>query len=211
MKILDIESWNRKEHFEFFNTFLDPYFSVTSKFDVTEAKAFSTRNKLPFFAIYLHACMRAINSIENFKYRIEDGKVVVYDTIHASPTIMRPDQTFGFSFIKYTDDVVAFSKNFKSEKERVLNSTSLFPPVNTQDCIYCSAMPWTNFLGHKEPVSGTKESVPKLAFSKAIEVAGRLEMTLAISVNHAVMDGYHVGLFVHKFQEFLNSYKSIKI
>ena len=32
-------------------------------------------------------------------------------------------------------------------------------------------------------------------------------MTVAISVNHALMDGYHIGIFNDKFQEFLNSYK----
>tara|TARA_R110000868_G_scaffold109560_1_gene297760 strand:+ start:17939 stop:18562 length:624 start_codon:yes stop_codon:yes gene_type:complete len=207
MKFLDIDRWNRKEHFEFFNTFLDPYFSVTTKFDVTKAKFFSKENHLPFFAVYLHACMKAINSIENFKYRIQEGKVVVYETIHASPTIIRPDHTFGFSFINFSDDVFEFTANFKSEKERVLNSNTLFPPVNSLDCIYCSAMPWTNFLGHKEPISNAKESVPKLAFGKAIETNGKLEMTVAISVNHALMDGYHIGIFNDKFQEFLNSYK----
>ena len=211
MKFLDIDSWNRKEHFEFFNTFLDPYFSVTSKFDVTEAKVFSTKNNLPFFVVYLHACMKAINSVENFKYRILDDKVVVYDIIHASPTIIRPDNTFGFSFINFSDDIFEFSNNFTLEKERILKGNSLFPPANTIDCIYCSAMPWTNFLGHKEPIRGVKESVPKLAFGQVIETNGILEMTLAISVNHALMDGYHVGIFNDKFQEFLNSYKSINI
>lgn len=207
MKLLDIDRWNRKEHFEFFNTFVDPYFSVTSKFDVTEAKFFSTENQLPFFAVYLHACMKAVNSIENFKYRIQDGKVVVYDTIHASSTIIRPDHTFGFSFINFRDDIFEFTENFKAEKERILNSNSLFPLVNSLDCIYCSAMPWANFLGHKEPISSVKESVPKLAFGRATETNGKLEMTTAISVHHALMDGYHLGIFIDTFQECLNSYK----
>lgn len=206
MRFLDIDSWNRKEHFEFFNTFLDPYFSVATKFDVTNAKKFSKENKVSFFAVYLHACVKAINEIENFRYRILEDKVVIYDTIHASATIMRPDHTFGFSFINYSNDVVEFAANVLKEKERILNSNSLFPPVDSIDCIYCSAMPWTNFTGHKEPLSGKKESVPKLAFSKAVKTNGILEMTVAVSVNHALMDGYHIALFNDKFQENLNSY-----
>ncbi|QWX84723.1 chloramphenicol acetyltransferase [Cellulophaga sp. HaHaR_3_176] len=206
MDFLDIDSWNRKEHFHFFNTFIDPYFSVASKVDVTKTKKFSKENKVSFFAVYLHACVKAINTVENFRYRIIEDKVAVYETIHASATIIRPDHTFGFSFIKYTDDIFEFVKNVEKEKDRIMKSNSLFPSENSIDCIYCSAMPWTNFTGHKEPLSGVKESVPKLAFSKTVDTNGVLEMTVAISVNHALMDGYHVSLFIEEFQKNLYSY-----
>ncbi|WP_121068842.1 CatA-like O-acetyltransferase [Maribacter vaceletii] len=204
MHYLDIDAWERKQHFEFFNTFTDPYFSVAAAVDVTRSYAFAKKNKISFFAVYLHACMTAINQVKNFKYRIEEDKIVVYDTIHASATIMRPNKTFGFSFINYNEDVKVFEKNLKKEKDRIYNSDSLFPPQNTQDCIYCSALPWVSFTGHKEPVNGGKESVPKLAFAKIEENNKKLSMQVSVSVNHALVDGYHVGLFYEKFQEALN-------
>ncbi len=207
MKPVAIDTWDRKEHFEFFNTFTDPYFAVTSKVDVTIAKQYATENELSFFGVYMHACLQAINSIDNFKYRIENDKVVMYDVIHASPTMIRPNKTFGFTFVKYNKELKSFVNNLQSEKERVLSSNSLFPPVNSLDCIYCSAMPWIDFTGHKEPVSGRKESVPKLAFGKAVKTNGKVEMSIAVSVNHALVDGYHVSCFLENFQEFLNSYK----
>ena len=76
MRVLNVDTWNRKEHFEFFNSFSDPYFSVTSKLDVTQAKIYATKKKVSFFAVYLHSCLQAINSVENFRYRIVDDKVV---------------------------------------------------------------------------------------------------------------------------------------
>lgn len=207
MHYLDIDAWERKQHFEFFNTFADPYFAVTAAVDVTSSYAFAKKNDLSFFSVYLHACMTAINQIENFKYRIEEDKVVVYDTIHASATMMRPNKTFGFSFINYDEDVKVFEKNLKREKDRIYNSNSLFPPQNSQDCIYCSALPWISFTGHKEPVNGGKESVPKLAFAKIEANNEKLSMQVSVSVNHALVDGYHVGLFFEKFQESLNQNK----
>ena len=42
--------------------------------------------KYSFFAIYLHECMKAINAVENFKYRIIDNEVFEYDVINASTT-----------------------------------------------------------------------------------------------------------------------------
>lgn len=207
MHYLDIDAWERKQHFEFFNTFADPYFAVTAAVDVTSSYAFAKKNDLSFFSVYLHACMTAINKVENFKYRIEEDKVVVYDTIHASATMMRPNKTFGFSFINYDEDVKVFEKNMKREKDRIYNSNSLFPPQNSQDCIYCSALPWISFTGHKEPVNGGKESVPKLAFAKIEANNEKLSMQVSVSVNHALVDGYHVGLFFEKFQESLNQNK----
>ena len=208
MRELDIESWNRKEHFHFFNQFVDPYFGVTVDFDVTEAFEYANKNQVSFFAVYLFSCMKAVNSVENFKYRIHEDKVVVHNIIHASPTIARPDNTFGCSFVYYNEDFIKFYENFKSEKVRVLNTTDLFPPEEGTDaCIYCSAMPWFNFSGHKEPVFGVKkESVPKFAFGKYVKKDGRLMMPVAISVNHALVDGYHVGLFVEAYQKELRKF-----
>ena len=204
MKKLDINTWNRKRHFDHFNALVDPYFGVTIPFNVTNAYKYSKQNGISFFGKYLHDCMMAINSIENFKYRIENDEIVIHDNIHASATLIRSDNTFGFSFINYDDDLMTFLKNIEKEKERIENSEELYPPNNTLDCIYCSALPWFSFTGHKEPVSGIRESVPKFGFAKVEQKEGELLMNVSISVNHALIDGYHVGLFSEAFQKNLN-------
>lgn len=204
MKELNIDDWNRKEHFHFFNQFDDPYFSVTIDFDVTEIYKYAKQQNLSFFVLYLHACMKAVNSVENFKYRVIDDKIIIHEIIHASATILRKDNTFGFTFIHFDKDFEQFNNNFNVEKERVQSSTNLFPLKESDSCIYCSAMHWFNFSAHKEPVFGLqKESVPKFAFGKFIEKNNKLQMPVAIAVSHALMDGYHVGLFSKAFQDAL--------
>ncbi|WP_299554361.1 CatA-like O-acetyltransferase [Seonamhaeicola sp.] len=204
MKVIDINSWNRKAHYEHFCSLKDPYFAITIPFDVTKAYNFSKKNGVSFFAKYLHNCMQAINAVENLKYRIENNNVVEYEVIHASATIMREDNTYGFSFIDFDEDLNVFIKNIEAEKKRIQNSVDLFPPKNGLDCIHCSAMPWLHYTGHKEPVSGVMDSVPKLSFSKAAKIGDELSMNVSISVNHALVDGYHIGLFSKKFQQYLN-------
>ncbi len=207
MTTLDIENWNRKEHFQFFSQFDDPYFAVTVNFDVTKTFNYAKKEEFSFFSLYLHACMKAINSVENFKYRIHDNKVIIHDKIHASPTILREDNTFGCTFIHYDENFDQFNKNFEAEKNRVLTTTDLFPEQDTDDCIYCSALTWFNFSGHKEPLFGVKkESVPKLAFGKYVKKGAKLIMPVAIAVNHALVDGYHVGLFVKAYQNELDNF-----
>lgn len=205
MKYLDIECWNRKQHFEHFRKLRDPYFGVVAEVDVTKAYAHAQKTNTPFFVHYLHACMKAINSVENFRYRIQEGKVVIHDVIHASATIVREDHTFGCTFIHFDNDFELFLANFRKEKDRVLTTTDLFPENDTDDCIHCSALPWLNFTGHKEPFSGVKDhAVPKLAFGKFSQKGGALMMPVSVAVNHALVDGYHMGEFFKQYQIELN-------
>jgi len=205
LRVIDINTWNRKQHYEHFTALTNPYFSVTIPFNVSKAYNFAKSNSKSFFAIYLHACMKAINSIENLRYRIENEKVVDCGIVHASATIMRANKTFGFSFIKYKEDLNEFINNINAEKNRIESTNDLYPPQNGLNCIHCSAMPWFRFSGQVEPVSNEVESVPKLAFSKAEKIGEQFTMNVAITVNHALVDGYHIGLFSEGFQRLLNS------
>jgi|SaaInlStandDraft_1057018.scaffolds.fasta_scaffold76826_2 chloramphenicol O-acetyltransferase type A len=198
---LDIDTWDRKEVFQYFRTLADPTFSVVVDVDVTKTYQLVGKTRSSFFVKYLYACMKAINSVENLKYRIEDNKIAVYDVINASATIARADTTYGFSFIDFSENFTVFNENFKKEKKRIQNSTNLFPQIKSLDCIYCSVLPWISFTSHKEPNSGNKDdSVPRLAFGGVKEKKGKILMPVSINVNHALVDGYHVGQFFKKFQ-----------
>ena len=204
MKYIDLNTWKRKSHYEHFIKLLDPSFAVTIACDVTKAYKFSKENNISFFGKYLHDCMKAINDVDNLRLRIENNKIVEYPAIHASATIMRKDKTFGFSFIEFNNDLSTFIKNIAEEKQRIENTTDLYPPKNGLNCIHCSAMPWLNFTGHKEPFSGNLDSVPKIAFSKVSKIQETLNMNVSINANHALVDGYHIGEFYEKFQKYLN-------
>ncbi len=204
MEIIDLNTWKRKQHFEHFKVMADPYFGVTIPFDVTETRKYCKDYNVSFFGKYLHDCMKAINEIDALNVRVENEDIVKYDVIHASATLMRADNTFALSYINFNSDLNVFIDNINEEKKRVLDTNDFYPPDNKLDCIHCSALPWVNFTGHKEAVSGIFDTVPKLAFSKTVESGDKLEMNVAIYANHALVDGYDIGLFAEKFQHYLN-------
>lgn len=71
--------------------------------------------------------------------------------------------------------------------------------------VYCSALPWLHFSGHKEPASGIRnESVPKRAFEKFLKKEGRSIMPVSVAIHHALVDGYHAGRFFERFQKELD-------
>jgi chloramphenicol O-acetyltransferase type A len=206
--LLDIENWNRKEHFLFFKKMEEPFFGITTTIDCT--KGYETAKQLgtSFFVYYLHKTIVAVNTIEAFRYRIIDNEIYIYNTIDASATIMREDKTFGFSLIKYSPDFDVFAKNTLEEIERIKNTPGLFTrEFHLDNLIHFSAVPWVNFTSLSHARSFTfPDSCPKISFGKMmVDAAGKRTMSISIHVHHGLMDGYHVGQFVDYFQELMNS------
>jgi chloramphenicol O-acetyltransferase type A len=204
-KILDIEKWSRKDHFLFFNKFEEPFFGVTVRVDCTQAYQNAKTTGSSFFLYYLHAALKAANSLEPFRFRINDGKVLLYDKINASPTINRENGTFGFSYMDYFEDFKEFEKYAKIEIERVRNSSGLDPAGSGENVIHFSSLPWIDFsaISHARSYS-FPDSCPKISFGKVTESSGIKSMPVSIHVHHALMDGIHVGQFIELFQKLLD-------
>ena len=206
--LLDIENWNRKEHFLFFKQMEEPFFGITTTVDCT--KGYQTAKQLgtSFFVYYLHKTIVAVNTIEPFRYRIIDEAVYIYDTIDVSATIMRTDNTFGFSLIQYSPDFDVFATNALKEIERIQTTKGLFTREFPLDnLIHFSAVPWVNFTSLSHARSYTfPDSCPKISFGKMmIDAAGKRTMSMSVHVHHGLMDGFQVGQFVDYFQELMNS------
>ena len=110
-KLLDLQNWNRKEHFLFFNQMEESFFGISATIDCT--KGYQTAKQLgtSFFVYYLHKTIVAVNTIEPFRYRIIDDDIYIYETIDVSATIMRDNNTFGFSLIEYSPNFDVFAAN----------------------------------------------------------------------------------------------------
>ncbi|MBZ4044065.1 chloramphenicol acetyltransferase [Flavobacterium hibisci] len=205
--LLDLENWNRKEHFEHFSKMEEPFFGVTVEIDCTKAYQTAKDLKTSFFIFYLHKTLAAVNSVENFKYRIAENQIYINDRIDASATIGRKDETFGFSLIEYNPDYRIFEKNAHAEINRIQNTTGLFTrSFDDDNLIHFSAIPWLNFtsISHARSYS-YPDSCPKISFGKMMTSStGKKTMTMSVHVHHGLMDGLHVGHFVDLFQEVMN-------
>ncbi len=206
--LLDLENWNRKEHFEHFCRMEEPFFGVTVEIDCTKAYETAKELNASFFIFYLHKTLTAVNAVENFKYRISEGKIYINDRIDASATIGRADGTFGFSLIEYNPDFKIFEKNALAEIERIQNTTGLFTrSFDNDNLIHFSAIPWLNFTSISHARSYTfPDSCPKISFGKMIvSESGKRTIAMSVHVHHGLMDGLHVGQFVDLFQEVMNT------
>ncbi len=198
---LDMDRWVRKAHYEFFSRFEEPFFGVTVQVDCTLAFDRAKASGHSFFLSYLHKALVAANLVEAFRYRIIDGQVWVYDQVNASPTINRPDGTFGFGYMNYEEDFAVFETNATIEMDRVRNSSGLEPAVSGENVIHFSSIPWISFtsLSHARSFA-QKDSIPKISFGKMTETNGIRSMPVSVHAHHGLMDGYQVGQFLEHFQ-----------
>ena len=206
MTLLNLNKWNRKEHFEFFKNYNQPFFGITAEVDVTKAYAVAKSLNVSFFLYYLHKSLIAINSLEPFRYRInEKGEVVICDSIRAGATIDRPDGTFSFSYLPYYEGFEEFSNAAVGIIEKIRETKGLPHTDRSLDVAYFSAIPWVKFTSVEHAMnSGDGDSVPKIAFGKWEERDGKKFMPVSVHVHHALMDGHHVGQFYELFQKLLN-------
>lgn len=203
--LINLEKWARKEQFKFFSTFDEPFFGVTVQIDCTSAYTQAKKLGQSFFLYYLYRALQAANHVENFRYRIIGDQVYLYDQIDASPTINRPNGTFGFAYINYHQEEDTFIKHAQEEIVKTQNSNDLLPALTGENVIHFSAIPWLNFtaLSHARSFS-FPDSCPKISFGKVTEHERIKSMSISIHAHHALVDGYHVGLFVDEFQRLMN-------
>tara|TARA_B110000495_G_C22983122_1_gene578155 strand:- start:225 stop:851 length:627 start_codon:yes stop_codon:yes gene_type:complete len=207
MKIIDIEHWNRKEHFEFFSKYDNPYFGIVTEIDCTKAYEKAKKDKVSFFAYYLHKAIIAVNKVEEFKLRILNKEVVLYDKIHAGSTLAREDGTFGFSFMKFSSDFQVFNNALQQEIEEVKNSSGLRLKGEALrlDVIHFSSLPWSNFTGLSHPRNfNTEDTVPKITFGKAVKKDNKRVLSISVEAHHALVDGLHLSQFLAAFQQEMN-------
>ena len=206
-KVISIKGWKRREHFEFFSQFDEPFWGITADVDCTLAYQKAKKEGHSFFISYLHKSIKAVNEIEEFRCRIENGEIVCYDKIHVTTTVSRKNDTFAYSYMDFNESFETFNQTALAEIERVQNEPGLRLNENNMrtDVIHYSSIPWLKFTGlsHARHFK-FKDSVPKITFGKCHGTAGKMMMPISVHVNHALVDGIHMAKFFEVFQQMLN-------
>ncbi|TRW48485.1 chloramphenicol acetyltransferase [Aliidiomarina halalkaliphila] len=203
---VEIEGWEREQHFSFFNAFEEPFFGLTANVECTGLYTEAKQRQHSFYLRYMHAVMAVVNTIDALKFRIEAGDLYHYDRIDVSATVLRTNHTFGFSYIPFHEDLKQFAEAAKREIERVRASHDLLPSNGQDNVIHFSAIPWIKFtsVSHARPFSRA-DSCPKISVGKLFKDRGRWFLPVAFHAHHALADGYHAGQFYQRLEAALNA------
>lgn len=203
---LNIETWARKATCEFFKDYEDPFFNFTANLDVSSVYRFCKANSLSFSLTALYYSLIAANEIREFRIRLVDGRLVEFDRIHATQTILNDDETFSFAYFEMRDDVFEFNRSGKAALEKYKALKTFDVETDRADLIYYSVIPWVSFTSFKHASRLDKrQTIPRIVFGKIFEDGERRLMPLSVEANHMIMDGFHVGKFFNRFQELVNA------
>ena len=203
-RILDLDSWKRRQHFEFFRHYEKTWFNICADVDVTALVAHCAEPDGPsFFLASLWLSLEAANGVEELRYRLHGDQVVVHPVIHGGSTVLMPDETFAFAYFDYHPTYPAFTAEAAPVLDKVKNGPGgLEPEPDRDDLIHYSVIPWVAFSSFSHARVRTRDvSVPKIVFGKHRPVGDRRLLPVSVEVHHALVDGLHVGRFYERFEE----------
>ena len=192
---IDMNTWPRREIYDFFSPISNPFYSVTFTLDVTNLCRYVKERELSFYYALVYLCTRAVNRVEAFLYTIEDGKVRMYDKRQPSFTdLEKGSELFRMVFVPCEGSLDEFCRAAKAKSE----SQHFFfdPTAETNDLIYFSCLPWMDVSGlTNERNLDPDDAIPRIAWGKYIDVNGRKQLHISLEINHRLIDGVHLGRF----------------
>lgn len=204
---IDLTGWKRREHFELYRNFANPFFSVCAEVDAAATRRACGASGGPsFFLATVFLALRAANEIEAFRTRVRGNGAWIHDAVSITPTVLRPDETFAFSRLDPAPDFRTFAERSRPEVERARQVTPLVVAHPDDDLIYHSTLPWVRFTSFANALDGGSDSVPRIVFGKCVKDGERWPMPVGVEVHHAVVDGLDVGRFFEKFEAGLREF-----
>jgi chloramphenicol O-acetyltransferase type A len=201
---IELEKWERRALFNFFKVFTEPFHGVCIRVDCTATYSYAKEHGLSVFLSFLHRSLVAAQRVENFRTRIADDTVWLYEEVHGGSAVGRPNGTIGFAHYRYRERIEDFVSEASVEVERVRRRDDLERYAEA-NLIRYSTLPWLDFTSISHARDFSKEdSAPRITFGKITETDGRRTMPVSIHVHHALADGLHVAQFIDHFQKLLD-------
>lgn len=201
MKYRGIENYYRQSLFDFFSKAGSPFYDVTFHLDVTCLKAILDERG---YSVYLNLCYlftKAMQPMEDFRYRVVDGRIVLYDAVHMGMTVPASQGRFSFHYIDYDPDWERFNQDARAD---TYDDVSLEIQTH-RNYAYYSALTGVYFTGLTQATSPVKtDAEPKICFGKFQEQGGKLMVPVGIQVNHIFIDGIHLNELVEGVQALFN-------
>lgn len=204
MKKIEIETWARRKHFEFFKAFDAPHFNVTANVDVTNLYTYAKESNQSFFKLFLYGAVRAANATPELRYRIRGEEVVEHEVVHPSFTVMLDEDVFNFCAATFYEDLPTFLQEVTTRMERAADKV-VVGDDEPDDLLYITSVPWVTFTSIMHPTHQQQhDSVPRIAWGKFERQGERLVMPLSVQAHHALVDGVHIGKYYETLQAWLD-------
>ena len=202
MKYIDLETYPRRSHYEFFKAMAFPYVGLTANVDVTNLLAAAKNHGGSSFLACLWAAATAANAVPELRQRIVGDRIVEYDHCDTAHTVALPDKTFcncATDCRRSFEEFLTYGKQCQDEAKT--RHGFVQPGTDETRLIFVSCVPWVAFTQVIQPAPIPGDSNPRIVFGKFFKDNEKTLMPLSIQCNHALVDGWHISEFFRIFQE----------
>ena len=206
MKIIDLETYPRRTHYEFFKSLAYPYIGLTVNVDVTNLVHYAKAHHGSTFLACMWAIAQAANSVPELRQRIVNDQIVEYDHCNTAHTVALPDHTFTNCRTDCRMSLDEYLVQGKKWQDEAKTRHGFLPTQeDPTDLIFASCVPWVTFTQAIQPVSIPADSNPRVVMGKYIYQDDRILLPVQLQCHHALVDGYHLSQFFLKVEEISNS------
>lgn len=188
-----VDDYYRKEIFDFFHGYQNPFYSISFALKFSRLKAFLDERG---FKTYLNLCYfftRAIQPLEDFRYRLEDGKFVLHDAIHLGLTVPAANGLFSFVNFDYDPDVERFNAEAVLPDAGAAPNLTVATEPQSGIHVFYTAIPGIPFDGLTHATPNPADAATRVAFGRPYQDRGESWVPVGIQVNHAFIDGRALG------------------
>lgn len=203
MKYFD-ETWERKEHFTFFQSRCNPCINISFRVNAKNLYIYRKSNEVRFTDCIYFAAMLAVNDVSGFRQRIVDLRPVEFERIDAAFTYIPKGRSLHCNCVaKFDNNFSVFSNNISAARASADQHPTLCPVGGeVQSLIYFSCLPDIPILSATNPWGDPwVDSVPRILFGKMD--SGNI--TVSIEALHSFIDGIHLAEFYKLFTQILES------
>jgi chloramphenicol O-acetyltransferase type A len=179
----------RRDRFDLFSRYDNPLINIGFELELEDFRPYCKASGLPPFHVFLFCLLTAVQSIDNFLYRILDGEVIKIDEFFASYTVINDDNNLNYASFTMSQDLREFvarsvSAGVLAKKTRaLLNDTTSFTPRELKNNIYTTCMPWMRLTAIKHPIYRMGETdIPVIAWGRFSDPRDDGRMTVPFSV-----------------------------
>lgn len=218
-KYLDMSKYPRLEHFNHFLGMDHPCVSVTVQVDITDFVPGLKAAGYPFFLSFQYAAVRAANRVPEFRQRIHNGAIVEYDFCNPSYTVARPDGTYRYCLVNANQPFAQYLEEGRIKQAAAVESEHLKEEDDDiLSLLFTSCVPWLNYTEAMMPYPENHFSIPNICWGgykkekylclEDGNVTEKVKISIPVTllVNHALVDGSHIGQFYRNLDEELKNF-----
>jgi len=191
-----IEEYSRQGQFDFYREHPSPFYAITWSAEISALKAWAARKDVSVHLALCYFMARAMRSVEDFRYRLLDGRIVLYDRLHIGTTLPTPDGQYAFGHFDYHEDATEFMRQAAAARSG-LRVDGVLRTDDRPNMILFTSLPGVPFTAMTHvPLPDPSDARPNVAFGRFDVVADEVTVPVSLQVNHRFIGGRALGELV---------------